>query len=318
MATRVNRATKSIGVSRMPRARLTRKPSPRSAPTNSPTTAPMTARVTPTFRPPNQHGQRRGHFEHRERLPAAGLERAHQRTQVGLDRADADDRGDQRGKEDGQRAHQHLRQPAEAEPDDQQRGQRDDGHRLRGDDVGREDALQQRRLRQQIAADGRHRHAQAPGRPDFDQGGRRCACARVPSRSQRQEARPDQTRAGQDERRRSPASGPGAPSPAGTRPAPAGSAQGRCGTTVCRRVRALARDLGRSYERQSPNKKPQGRFTLGQSNAYRGRPAQPAAALTFSHPDYTVGPGISPGLSPQRWGTRGLGPASRTIPPVEN
>ena len=68
----------------------------------------------------------------------------------------------------------------------------------------------------------------------------------------------------------------------------------------------------------NPKQKPQGEYTLGQSNAYRGEPAQPATALTFSHPDSTVGPGIAPGLSPQRWETRGLGPTCQAIPPVEN
>ncbi len=48
------------GVSKSPRARFTRKPSPRSAPTNSPTTAPITDRVTPTFNPPKRTGRAAG------------------------------------------------------------------------------------------------------------------------------------------------------------------------------------------------------------------------------------------------------------------
>jgi hypothetical protein len=61
----------------------------------------------------------------------------HQVNQVFLYGTDADDGVDQNGEKDHQRAGQDLGESAVTEPDDQQRGQGNDGYGLESHDVGR-------------------------------------------------------------------------------------------------------------------------------------------------------------------------------------
>src|SRR5260221_264611 len=56
MATSAMTPTNTRAISYWPRAKLIKKPRPRSAPTNSPTTAPMTDSVAPILSPPSQNG----------------------------------------------------------------------------------------------------------------------------------------------------------------------------------------------------------------------------------------------------------------------
>ena len=130
------------GVSNSPwLAMLMSTPSPTLAPAHSATTAPMTASVTPTRSPPKITGSADGTSSSRVRWERAGAERAQHLVEQRVGGADADHGGDRDREEDDERADHDARQQSAAEPDVQQRRQGQDRHRLGGDDVRREDPL---------------------------------------------------------------------------------------------------------------------------------------------------------------------------------
>ncbi len=126
---------------KLPRARLMRTPSPRSAPAHSATIAPTTASVTPTRKPPRICGRAPGISNvHRicrrdaRRLRASSISFA----SIG---SEADHCRDGDGKEDDQRADQHSAPQSAPEPEVDQRSQRKDRRGLGGHDVRREQSL---------------------------------------------------------------------------------------------------------------------------------------------------------------------------------
>ena len=165
-------------------------PRPRSAPAHSPTIAPTTARVTPTRIPPRMLGRAAGissvvrTWRRVARSDAAELE------QLRVDRADADHRRDGDREEHDERADEDLAQQPRPEPQGDERGQGQDRRRLGGDEVGRQDALDEPAARQPVADD------QGAARPDREAEGdldeRRARWGwMVPSRDRLDEARPD-------------------------------------------------------------------------------------------------------------------------------
>ena len=114
---------------------------PLSAPTNSPTTAPITASVAPIFNPPKSTGSDAGTSSLAKICRrVARSERISWRRSSGH-RAHTDHGVDQHREEDDQGGRSAPWTGARPEPDDQQRGNGDHGDRLRGDDVGRQQAF---------------------------------------------------------------------------------------------------------------------------------------------------------------------------------
>ncbi len=93
-----------------------RWPRPSLEPACSANTAPMTATATAIFAPRQRAGQRGRQLDAAERLPARGVERAHQLEQLGVDAAQPVERRDDDREEADERDDRELRRDAEAEP----------------------------------------------------------------------------------------------------------------------------------------------------------------------------------------------------------
>ncbi len=97
----------------------------------------MIANTMPTSIPAKTYGSVLLQLEVPERLPAAGVEAAHDVPLARLDRTDAQLHVQHDREEGEHRRHDHLRGHPEAEPDDEQRDQRHLGHDLGATSSGR-------------------------------------------------------------------------------------------------------------------------------------------------------------------------------------
>ena len=156
MTASVTSATNMSGVSNSPwSAMLMRMPRPTLAPAHSATTAPMTASVTPTRRPPKITGSAHGMSRWRTRKRSPAPIDAKSSTSAGSTERTPTMVAIAIGKKTMRAQISDPRQQAAAEPDVEQRCQRQDRDRLRGDDIRREHALEQDAPRQhQSHADG--------------------------------------------------------------------------------------------------------------------------------------------------------------------
>ena len=115
------------------------------------------------------HRQGRRNLEEPRSLGGARAEAAEDLVEKRVGRADADHRGDRDREEDDERAdHDPGGEPA-AEPDVEQRRERQDRDRLRGDDVGREGALDEEALRQRDPDPDGDRRADDEAEDDLEQ-----------------------------------------------------------------------------------------------------------------------------------------------------
>ena len=127
-----------------PRARLMRTPRPRSAPGPLPDDRADDGEGHPDPHPAEDRRQGRRDLEGREDLAAGRPQRPAELEQPGVDRPDADHRRDRDREEDDQRADDDLAEEAGPEPQGDERREGEDRRRLGGDEVRRQEALDER------------------------------------------------------------------------------------------------------------------------------------------------------------------------------
>ena len=149
-----------------------------------------------------EDGQGGGDFQLEKNLAMAGAQGAHQVVQRGWDGAHAHHGIHQNGEEDDQRADQHLREHARPEPDDQQRRNRHQRHGLAGDQVRREQVLQQARLGNEVSDQRGEERARQQAHQHLGQRDERVR-EQAPIHEGAQEARPHVRGRRQDEGRQS-------------------------------------------------------------------------------------------------------------------